>query len=174
MSIKRFSDKEQASFREWLEVYGRDRSLGRIQIYEHIDLKNGNRHLPVTIDEAGGLYVADDLVLISKKQIPVTRHNISWGLSHTPFRQLYGLPKPYSRFTYDNAPLTVQDLADAFSRDVTQERFQIAYWLSYVLYQRQVLRRYIAKNGRRLKWIGAYADPDFRKRKSLFLFPRGK
>lgn len=167
-----YSKKQQKEFREWLELSDRPRNLGRIQIYENIDITDQNKHQPVSIDEEGNLYVGDDIVLTNKKRIPNACHNIYWGLSHTPYRQLYGLQSPYSRFTYVKSPVDVHDLNKIFEFSVNSREFWIAYWFSFVLHQRELLLNYILTNNRRLKWLGEYADPDFRKRKSLFIFPR--
>ncbi len=154
------SKAQQEAWRSWLEQDGRPRNLGKLQIYEYIDTKHNNEQLPVFIDEAGSLYVGERLALVNAKVIPVIRHNVEWGLSHTPFRTLYGMPEPYSGLAWETAPIDVNQMHLSFGSNVNPTRFMTCYWVSYALYQRQVLKAYIETNGRRLKWMNEWADPD--------------
>jgi hypothetical protein len=171
MSIQSYSKANQEAWRNWLEQDNRPRNLGKIQIYEHIATEDDNNLVPVYIDEAGNLYVGDRLALVNKKMIPVIRHNVAWGLSHTPYRDLYGMPDPYTPFARETSPIDVNQMHQVFDSNVNPTRFVICYWISYVLHQRQVLKDYISGNGQRLKWVNDWADSDRRTRKTLMLFP---
>lgn len=152
----RYTTRQQNQYRTWLEDDGRPRDLPKEKVWECIDTDDGNRHKDVFLDETGTLYVGDTAVLKNTSYLPDKRHNLSWGMSHTPFRSLYGAPLPYSRLASHRWPLILFDVNEIFGHNVNNRDFQIARWYDWTLQQRQDIYDYVDRNKRRLKWLVDY------------------
>lgn len=155
-----------------LERNHRPGVLGRTQIYELIDVRHDKDHVPVYIDGAGNLFVRDDLALTNDKLIPIVRYNIEWGLTHTPYRELFDMPDPYGDLAFCTSPIDVHQMRTVLRGIVNQERFDICYWIDYALHQRQTLKAYLEFNGKRLKWTSKWARPRHWRQQDWFsLYP---